>query len=62
MVLSYTILQLVANDWCTDNNGELIKDKVECLMNSYSHVRNLDNKEKVYWNHALVTASLRFYL
>ena len=55
-------LAVVANDWCTDDSGNLITDKVENLMDSYSSIRKFDDNEKDYWNYALVVASLRFYL
>ncbi len=55
-------LAIVVNDWCSNNKGEIIIDKYENLMTSYCEIRNLNDKENIYWQHALVSAGLRFYL
>ncbi len=55
-------LAVVVNDWCSDENGRIMLDKYNNLISSYSKIRNIDNNEKTYWQHALVAAALRFYL
>ena len=55
-------LAVVANDWCTNDDGEIIIEKIQNLIDSYSSVRELSIEEKKFWKYALVVASLRFYL
>ena len=55
-------LAVVVNDWCSDENGNIILDKYNNLISAYSKIRNIDNNENTYWQHALVAAALRFYL
>ena len=55
-------LAVVINDWCSDKNGRVMLDKYNNLISSYSKIRNIDNSENTYWQHALVAAALRFYL
>ncbi len=55
-------LAVVVNDWCSDEKGSIILNKYSNLIASYSKIRNMDNNEKKFWQHALVAAALRFYL
>ena len=55
-------LAVVANDWCINTRGKIDTEKLRSLKQSYSSIRELNTDEKKFWNHALVSASLRFYL
>ena len=39
-------LAVVVNDWCSDQNGNIIPEKYKKLMMEYSNVRNLSDSEK----------------
>ena len=55
-------LAVVANDWCIDTHGKIVTEKLRKLKESYSSIKKLNTDERKFWNHALVSASLRFYL
>ena len=55
-------LAVVVNDWCSDENGRIIKDSLVSLLSAYNNQREIQDNEKKYWRHALISASLRFYL
>ena len=55
-------LAVVMNDWCCDNEGVIIEAKANNLLSSYKKKRGIQDVEKLYWNHALISASLRFFL
>ena len=53
---------VVVNDWCSDGNGRIINDSLVSLLSAYNNQRVIQDNEKKYWRHALISASLRFYL
>ena len=55
-------LAVVVNDWCSDGNGRIINDSLVSLLSAYNNQRVIQDNEKKYWRHALISASLRFYL
>ncbi len=55
-------LAVVANDWCCDRNGKIIKKNLMSLLAAYDKQRKIQENEKQYWRHALISASLRFFL
>ena len=55
-------LAVVVNDWCTALDGTLVNEKYIKLISAYTNKRSIQNLEKKYWRHALVSAALRFYL
>ncbi len=55
-------LAVVMNDWCSDKEGVIIEAKANNLISSYNINREIQDVEKLFWNHALISASLRFFL
>lgn len=55
-------LAVIANDWCTDNQGELDEARVRHLLSAYHQVRPLANDEREAWPFMLRRAALQFWL
>lgn len=55
-------LAVTANDWCTNPDFSLNRDKVTALLTHYSHFRPLAENERVYWPAMLRAGALRFWL
>ena len=55
-------IAVTANDWCTDNDGQLIAEKIEALLKGYQIHRPLSDEEKKAWPTVLRAAALRFWL
>ena len=55
-------LAVVANDWCTEPDGSLNQLKLQKLLKHYNMKRVIEDNEKSFWQHALISAALRFYL
>ena len=55
-------LAVIANDWCINHDGSINKKKFTNLVESYSSVRKIKNKEMSQMNNAMIAAALRFYL
>jgi homoserine kinase type II len=55
-------LAVVVNDWCTALDGTIINEKYIKLIEAYMKKGSVQDLEKKYWRHALVSAALRFYL
>jgi homoserine kinase type II len=55
-------LAVAANDWCSNNDGSLNKEKVSSLLTSYNQYRTLATNEQEYWPAMLRAGALRFWL
>ncbi len=55
-------LAVTANDWCTNENFTLNKDKVFALLSHYNKFRVLEDNEQAYWPAMLRAGALRFWL
>lgn len=55
-------LAVAANDWCSENNGSLNKEKTIALLTHYHEHRALNNNEHKYWPAMLRAGALRFWL
>ncbi len=60
-ILLYDIA-VVANDWCTSDNGSIDRNKLDKLFLGYEKNRKITEKEREYFSYALASAGLRFYL
>jgi len=55
-------LAVACNDWCSNENSRLDKDKVFALLSNYHRYRVLQHKEQEYWPAMLRAGALRFWL
>jgi len=55
-------LAVTANDWCSDGNFSLNKEKVFALLSNYHRYRALQHNEQEYWPAMLRAGALRFWL
>ena len=55
-------LAVTANDWCTNEDASLNRDKVTALLSHYNDHRPLDKFEQEYWPAMLRAGALRFWL
>lgn len=55
-------LAVAANDWCTNEDARLDKDKVTALLAEYNNQRPLKPFEQEYWPAMLRAGALRFWL
>ena len=55
-------LAVTANDWCTDEDFSLNKEKVTALLSNYHCYRELQENEQQYWPAMLRAGALRFWL
>ena len=55
-------IAVVANDWCTNNDGSINQKKIDKLFAGYEKNRKVEDKEREYFPFALTSAGLRFYL
>jgi homoserine kinase type II len=55
-------LAVTANDWCSNEDFSLNKDKVTALLSNYHTHRTLQDNEQQYWPAMLRAGALRFWL
>jgi homoserine kinase type II len=55
-------LAVAANDWCTNEDFSLNRDKVFALLTHYNTFRPLADNEQEYWPAMLRAGALRFWL
>ncbi len=55
-------LAIVANDWCSEKNGDWIVDNRDALLAGYQSVRPFTAAEEHNWNTLLRGAATRFWL
>lgn len=55
-------LAVTANDWCSNEDFSLNKDKVTALLSNYHTYRTLQDNEQQYWPAMLRAGALRFWL
>ncbi len=55
-------LAIVANDWCSDDEGRLLPALAEPLIDSYQRERPLQQAEKALWNDFLRLGAARFWV
>ena len=55
-------IAITINDWCSNSDGSLKKEKFDLFLNGYQSIRMLQNSELKYLNNALRLAALRFWL
>jgi homoserine kinase type II len=55
-------LAVAANDWCSNSDGHLNKEKVSSFLINYNEYRTLATNEQEYWPAMLRAGALRFWL
>ncbi len=55
-------IAIVANDWCTDQQGNIIETKLAALLQAYHAERPFTDAENTHWHNMLKMAALRFWL
>ena len=55
-------LAVTANDWCSEDDSTLNRDKVTALLSHYDKFRPLADNEQEYWPAMLRAGALRFWL
>ena len=55
-------IAIVANDWCTNSNGEIIVSKLTALLQAYNAERPFTDAENAHWHSMLKMAAVRFWL
>ena len=55
-------LSVIANDWCTDNQGGLDPDRTQALLSAYHHLRPLTEQELWFFSGFALYASLCFWV
>ena len=55
-------IAITINDWCSNSDGSLKKEKFDLFLNGYQSIRMLQSSELKYLNNALRLAALRFWL
>lgn len=55
-------LAIVINDWCSEADGSLDKDRAGSMVAAYSELRALSSNEAKLWNHFLRLAAMRFWI
>lgn len=60
-VLAYDVA-IAVNEWCVDDSGVFVDEKLATFMNAYQSVRAFTPTEKAHWPALLRRAALRFWL
>jgi homoserine kinase type II len=55
-------LAIVVNDWCVDDFGQLVPDRVKSVLGAYAAVRPFTTAERSAWQLSLCRAALRFWI
>ena len=55
-------LAVAVNDWCSNEDASLDKNKVSALLTEYNNYRPLNKLEQKYWPAMLRAGALRFWL
>ncbi|HAG96919.1 MAG: homoserine kinase [Pseudomonadales bacterium] len=55
-------LAVLVNDWCSDEQGQLIAERYHAVMTSYTQLRPLSADEQTLWPRMLAYAALRFWI
>ncbi|MDH5395677.1 MAG: homoserine kinase [Gammaproteobacteria bacterium] len=55
-------IAITVNDWCTNENGEIIKENIDAFLHGYQSIRKLTQAEKIAWPIMLRIAAMRFWL
>ncbi len=55
-------LAITANDWCSDDDGDLEKSSLQALIAGYTQLRPLNQLEQSLWPTMLRCGALRFWL
>lgn len=55
-------IAITINDWCIDNTGALVTDKMDALLSAYDSIRPLGDNEHIALPVMLQVAALRFWL
>ncbi len=53
---------VTVNDWCSDEDGSINKDRYRALIDQYRRQRPFSDEERVAWPAILRAAALRFWL
>jgi len=55
-------LAIVVNDWCSETDGSLNKNRTNSMVAAYCELRSPDTHEARLWNHFLRMAAFRFWV
>jgi len=55
-------LAVAVNDWCSNDDASLDRDKVMAFLSHYNSFRPLTKNEQKYWPAMLRAGALRFWL
>lgn len=55
-------LAITVNDWCIDEQGELVEDRTRAMLEHYAAIRPLNEAEQIQWPALLRQGALRFWL
>lgn len=55
-------LAVIANDWCTDAQGQLDPDRAQALLKSYHKIRQLQDQELWFFSNFTLYAALCFWV
>jgi homoserine kinase type II len=53
---------IVANDWCSNADGDMDRNRLDALLTAYHHNRPFTRRERQYWQDILCFAATRFWV